>query len=595
MKRTLSQLYHSVANCTRSKKPKLFKPLPPRTRKYFWVNATQTRNHLLKDPLVDWLKFTRVSNQNKRDEFFSFILDRGNEFEKRVVEYINEHKLPVVSVSDKITTSSCKKTIKLMKEGVPIIHSAPFKNSKLHTKGIIDLLVRSDKLGYIVRKNPLPANLQTHRAPKLNGNYHYVVIDIKFSTLMLRADGIHLLNSDNIPAYKGQTLIYNQAIGEIQGYQSNFAYILGRRWKYTRKGITMSSYDCFDKLGVIDFDGVDSEYIIRTQQAMEWLRQLQRYGNNWTTNPPSREELYPNMCVDSGEWNNDKKEIAREIGDITEIWYCGTKHRENAFRNGITTWRDPSCNSKIMGIHGKRAPVIDAILDINRQDVDTILPKKIVTNLHSWREPVNEVFVDFETFCDVFADFDHLPTQQKTNTIFMIGVYYKNNDTWTYRNFITDSPTIEGEYCIMDQFIKFMIELNRPKMWYWHAEKSIWNTAENRQISNIFDYRLDNIVRNWDHLKWCDLAEIFREEPIVIKNCFSFGLKEVARALHSHGAILSKIESQCDSGLVASVNAWNAYQMTDPVNSDIIKDIALYNQFDVKVLWEIINYLRNNH
>ena len=65
--------------------------------------------------------------------------------------------------------------------------------------------------------------------------YHYIVIDIKFSTLPLRANGKHLLNSGSYPAYKAQCLIYTDAIGLIQGYTSRYAFILGRRWKYTQK------------------------------------------------------------------------------------------------------------------------------------------------------------------------------------------------------------------------------------------------------------------------------------------------------------------------------------------------------------------------
>jgi hypothetical protein len=41
--------------------------------------------------------------------------------------------------------------------------------------------------------------------------------------------------------------------------------------------------------------------------------------------------------------------------------------------------------------------------------------------------------------------------------------------------------------------------------------------------------------------------------------------------------------------LDASVLAWKAY---DNNNSTIMKDIELYNKFDVKVLYEILNFLR---
>ena len=94
----------------------------------------------------------------------------------------------------------------------------------------------------IVDECPLTIEEQTISSPLLKQDYHYVVIDIKFSTLPLRADGKHLLNSDKYPAYKAQCLIYRDAVGLIQGYTSQYAFILGRRWKYTQKDVKHTNF-----------------------------------------------------------------------------------------------------------------------------------------------------------------------------------------------------------------------------------------------------------------------------------------------------------------------------------------------------------------
>lgn len=592
-----------VADCTRSKRPKLVPGLPPVARRYFWVSATQTRNYMIRDPLVDWLKLTKKTSQyrSSSNEFYEFIMERGNEFEEKLVEYIHEHKIPVVSVSDKITDKSCRRTINLMKQGAPIIHSAPFKNGHKHIRGIIDLLVRSDRLGDLVTENPLPAPLQTHKAPNLNGKYHYVVIDVKFSTLPLRADGRHILNSGSYPAYKAQTWIYNQGIGHIQGYTSPFSFILGRRWTYTTRGERFAGLECLDKLGVIDFNGVDSDYPQRTRDAIQWLKELRRDGKKWTIDPPSREELYPNMCIDSGKWNGDKKAIARKIGDITEVWYCGTKHRQNALSLGIESWRDPECTSEAIGMGGVRGPVVDKIMDINRQDKDKLRPAKIRTEIFDWRTEDNEMFVDFETFTDIFAPFDNLPAQPKTDSLFMIGVYYRDGTQWKYKAFTTNAPTHEEEYRVMDEFVNFVRDQGNPKLWYWYAENMLWHRAENRQLDLHCDLGdvdiIEHIIDDWKlDTQWVDLCKLFREEPIVIKDCFKFGLKEVAAAMRKHGMIRSKIESECDSGMTAAVKAWKTYQNSNnPAQDPVIKDISTYNKFDVEVLHEILFYLRRNH
>ncbi len=567
-------------------------------QKMFSVTGTDVRNYMIRDPLVDWLKLKNRKIGNGKNIFNDFLTERGKEFETKVISYLNK-KIPVISVGNTITDETCAKTIKLMKAGVPIIHSAPFRNKEKQIRGIIDLLVRSDYMHMLINENPVPVNLRKKKAPLLSGKYHYLVVDIKFSTLPLRADGLHLLNAGNYPAYKAQLLIYTQGIGAIQGYTSRYAYILGRRWSYTSKGEYFNGLKCFDKVGIIDYEGVDNEYEEKTTNAIKWLKDLRENGKTWTISPPSRVELYPNMCIDSGEWNTEKKKIADQLGDITQLWFCGIKQRQNALNKGIKSWRDKRCSSKNIGINGTRAPIIDKIININRQNKDKIRPKKIKTNINGWKNHVNEVFVDFETFCDIFSDFEGLPEQPKTDTIFMIGVYYFDKK-WKYKNFVVKDISYEEEYRIMDEFVKFIRSQNEPKIWYWHADLAMWRRSENRQMDIAFDSqnyeKSDNIVDNWKLYDWYDLCQVFRQEPIVIKDCFKFGLKEIASAMHKHGLIKTKMESKCSSGIDASVKAWKVYESNvRPERSSVIKDISRYNFFDVAVLQEILYYLRENH
>jgi hypothetical protein len=558
---------------------------------------------MIRDPLVDWLQlYARNSSRHNRVSeggFIEFIMNRGIEFESKLIKYINENVIPVTTVSEYINDASVQKTVSLMREGVPVIHSAPVKHAGLRIKGIPDLLVRSDYLGRLVQQNPLSEAEQKIAAPNLNGNYHYVVIDVKFSTLPLRADGRHLLNSGSFPAYKAQTWIYNQAIAKIQGYLPRYSYILGRRWSYTSRSVPYHGLQCLDRLGVIDFEGVDKEYVQRTRDALQWFRDVKQFGNDWTLSPPSRPELYPNMCVDSGKWNKHKEEIAADNGEITSVWYCGVKQRQNALNRDIDTWKDPRCTSETLGMGGVRAPVIDAILAVNRQSEDKIRPAQVRSDMFGWRHEGNEMFVDFETLIDIFAPLDQLPKQERTNQIFMIGVYFKEQGMWRYRSFICKSLTPEEEFRVMNEFTMFVQEHGNPKLWFWHAERTMWKQAENRQFDRFMDdeKRADVIRNDWENLDdWCDLAKLFRAEPVVIKGCFKFGLKEIVKAMNKQNLISTKMESECDSGVTAAVRAWNAYQnCSDPANSAAIRDIATYNKFDVEALYDILRYLRQNH
>lgn len=600
----MKRIAPNIACFTRSKKPRLSQPLKPfRRLKKTWVAATHIYNYISKDPLVDWLKLRNRqrttnkpcytssprSSQGSSQGFEEFIKTQGTQFESKLVSYISKNKIAVVTVSDSFNDAGCQETIRLMKQGIPILHSAPVKHTD-NTGGIIDLLVRSDYVEHLVDVCPITEFEKTIMAPKLGCNYHYVVIDVKFSTLPLRSNGRLLLNSNGYPAYKAQTWIYTHAVGEIQGYTSDYAFILGRRWNYMSKGIRHTNYSCLDKLGVIDFKGVDKCYVDLTKKAVKWVRDVQSNGNDWTTNPPTRIELYPNMCVDSGIWNQDKQKIAEELGDITSIWNCGVKHRKTAMSNGVNNWKDHNCHSSTLGITGKRAIVIDKIMEINRQTVCKMLPKVVTNNLFDWKSKRSEVFVDFETLSDIFTDFSDLPNQKPISMIFMIGVGYENNGKWEHTQFIADSPTHESEYKIMNEFRSFITKMGDPKMFYWHADRTFWRSAERRQLE-ISNKKIDTELTNW-----ADLSIIFKVEPIVVKDCFKFGLKSIAKSMKNHGMITEHIDSTCDSGMAAQVNAWDSYSNSkNPRDCTIMQDIAKYNEFDCKVLWDILSYLRKNH
>ena len=142
---------------------------------------------------------------------------------------------------------------------------------------------------------------------------------------------------------------------------------MGRRWRCTKSSVTEKSFSCLNKLGRIDYKKVDNIYKEKTRKAINWVREVKRDGRNWSVNPPSRVELYPNMCIDSGKWNVEKRKIADRIGEITDIWQVGVKHRNKALEKGIKSWKDPECTSTALSFRGKRSSIVDKIMAINRQ------------------------------------------------------------------------------------------------------------------------------------------------------------------------------------------------------------------------------------
>lgn len=571
-------------------------PIAMRTRggiikkkQQIWISATRTHNYILKDTLTDWLKLfgktksTHYNNfkiKNTRN-FTDFIKKRGEQFEKKVIQYYKQH-FDAVKIADFYTIKDSKHTFNLMKKGVPIIYSAPVYNKQNNTYGIIDMLVRSDYINQMFEYPVIDTHLEKVKAPNLLGNFHYRVIDIKWTTLSLCADGKHLLNYDRMPAYKSQLYIYNQAISEFQGYNPEQTYILGRRWKYTSKNKTYRG-NCFtDRLGVIDYTDHDEEFVDKTQSAINWIRDVEKKGLNWSPYSEPRKELYPNMCRDSGDWNKMKSKIAHNISEITMLWQCGVKQRELAHSQGIMSWKDERCNSKVLGFKegSDRSKIIDNILNVNR-DTD---PSIVIREDYVWpMVEENEVYVDFETFSDVCEGISDSIDSKSFHMIFMIGVGKKDKDgKWEYRSFICKDKTKEEEKRIIQEFIDFYTDLQQPPLYYWSAEKYLFERCVKE---HLIDVRVD----------WYDMCSLFKTNYIAITGCFGYGLKEIVRTMKEHNLIQTSLESECRNGMMAMIKAYKCYQNSkQPDQHPVMKDISKYNEFDCKAIYDINNYIRNN-
>ena len=86
---------------------------------------------------------------------------------------------------------------------------------------------------------------------------------------------------------------------------------------------------------IVNFSNYDHSFVHKSNDAIDWYRSVVKEGLNWTVYPPSNVNLYPNMCVDSNNWNSMKSKIAKNIGEITMLWNCGIKNRMKAFHKGI--------------------------------------------------------------------------------------------------------------------------------------------------------------------------------------------------------------------------------------------------------------------
>jgi len=451
-----------------------------------WVSGSTVRNHILNDPIIDWLNLygeesgylpdTMRDNYIDETNFTKFIMAKGQEFEDHVIALMKKQfKNDIITVGgghlDSQSVEKAEETEQAMRNGVPFIYQGVVHNHRDMTYGSPDLIVRSDYLNRIVRVLGGTRDLTLDRteysipSPTLNRPYHYRIVDVKFSTLNLNCNGEKLLNSDSTPAYKAQMLIYNNALGFIQGYTPPCAYILGRKWKYTSARRIYRGRGCFDKLGVIDFNDRDLVYYQRTENAVRWIRELRKDGKNWIVG--SRPELFPNMGNNSDTpWHYAKIEISNNLEELTKLWYCGVKNRKVAHENKIYRLSDPSLTAVNLGVGGTvRLPIIQDIIKINQQNQDLIRPKKVDINLSFTNSPnVLEFYVDFETVNDVNDDFKNLPIAGGVSMIYMIGCGYYNciEKNWEFKSFVVRSLTLDNERDIIEKWLKYMAEVTPP-------------------------------------------------------------------------------------------------------------------------------------
>lgn len=617
-----------------------------------WVSASKTRNYILNDPLIDWLeydglKLSTKDNTSKKiieepketneiisSDFENFIKNKGIEFESHVIKLIkakvqtNEFVTICSNMNnyDKKILEYEKQSIMEIKKGTPFIYQPVLMNRSgplQYSYGMPDLLVRSDKLQDIIPSKHMPEYLVNYQAPNLKGAYHYVVVDIKFTTLELCSDGKRIRNSGCFPAYKSQLYIYNHALGLIQGYEPLTSYILGRRYKYTTVKQTYRSNNCFESVGHIEYNDWDNIYVKKSIEAIKWIKNLRINGKKWKLFPkPTVKELYPNMCnmLDT-RWHDFKTSYANKIGEITLLWNCGFKNRIIAHKNKIFSINDDKCSADKLGINGPiQRPLLDCIININKETsfdspydrISMVINENNIDNALMLDSNMR-ITVDFETIGCVFDDFKQLPIASDLNYLFMIGVSYKiKDDPLKYKMFLLSELTANAEFQLIYQFHAFIKtiydkyvllgESKPPLCHYGHFEKSLF-TSLCKKLKQIIgpDIYADIDMMQKDII-WFDLAKYLKQNYFVIHGCYKFGLKEIANRLNELGLIKTKwpkstmVNVKPDKGNTAMIMAYNEYKRLAgtgiPINkSPIMLSIMEYNKVDCYVVHEIMDLI----
>jgi hypothetical protein len=618
-----------------------------------WHSASSVHNYILNDPLLDLLKYNDLKNgplagpntivKDESDEiFYNYILDIGNRFEKAIIEKIIERcneiselgpdkdKVKVIfkqicfNQNDIKLKSSFEKTIQEISKGTPVIYQGSLHSEKMGTYGSPDLIIRTDYLNKIFNDNNRDHNDYGHDRCELNDYGHdhaqtyghnksYSIVDIKFSSLKLRSDGLHILNSGRMKANKGQLYIYYKMLSELVSTGSN-CYILGRSYLYIHCKETFRSNNAFEKLGHINFNNIDKEYSSIVENALKWLTLVKKNINSpeWSISNlldrgPIRPELYPNMSNKYDlPYNKFKKILANKINELTLVYSIGYEQRLIAFENGIRSWSDPSLTYTKLGLKDTpRTKLIMSIIDVQKDPeikytVNNLdLVKKMINypkqdpseskqnpgDVRDPSEPVQEFYIDFETIGGLFDDMSKIPESNKKDIVFMIGLGHKNKDLeFEYLNLKIPQISDQEEFEMFDLVLNKIKEISNGLphvIYHWgHVEKTIFDNISKRYS------------RSTD-LNFCDLMTVFTSGQIAIKGSLNYSLKDICKNLANNGLIAYNKIDNISGGLSAMIKAEKYYSdiLENKHDPQVMLDIIEYNKLDCILLYEVLKFL----
>lgn len=551
---------------------------------------------------------------------------KGMEFEQAVVKHLaalsQGQVLVVGTASDSHRPSQdlslAHETWEAMSDGVEIICQGVLRDPENRTYGMPDLLVRSDVLAGLFPRSLSPMQAAAAAEDLPVGNRHYVVVDIKYTTLRLLAGG-GLSDSRSNAAYKVQLHVYNRALARIQGYLPPRAFLLGRGWTQTKQRQQTRVDSCMDMLAPVSHTEVLRGRPLgdHADRAAEWLRRMRLTGDDWDALPePTVNELRPNAKGEPGEWSSAVKRIIEQTEDLTVLWHVSATRRSAANAKGLTSWKDPRATPEALGITGDvRTATLRALLVANRSeppqprsavDLTAVRPTVVTARRFQWAtEPSLEFFVDYETVSDLDDDFSELPKRGGQPLIFMIGCGHIEDGEWNFECFIANDLTEPSEYVVIEDWLQHMASVrarvapaSNPWVYHWSGhEQSTLQTAYNAAAR-----RHPQRSAAWASPNWFDLLKlVIKAQPVVVRGAHGFGLKAMTNAMHEAGLVTTQWTDGPTDGLGAMVAAWTCQQhvrdghASSLAGLDLMQEVRAYNETDCKAMQEVLQHLRRHH
>jgi len=538
-------------------------------------NISLLKNHILKDPIIDWFNIISTKNKlyqkDKISYYQDFILKESKEYKNNYIQKIKE--LIGIKNDEDITVN---KTIHLIKKKTPLICYPKLRFKNMVVK--CDIMIRLDHFHSIF---PLIKNIPFSL---LCNKDDYILINISYSTINFKLDLKECLN-EGILLYKKCCLYaFQTALTEILNYKPE-CFILGKDYYYKKTLLPKKEFISHVKF--------DDKIIEKLKQSYQWIILLKKNYMKMNIVPcPTNDELYPNMNYKESRWENEKYKLAERIKEITLVWNISYMQRCNFLKKGIKCWDDPKLLNELK--ESKKKEIQERIIHMNQQDDILLYPRKNISK--EFQEILikkdSDIIFDVESFLSFDDKNDSFSDKGSTSgpILAIIGFIHKNH----FYDYTISDYTKKNEEKIIQGFSNHLFKINNKynniiNIYHWgHAEYNYFNYIRKNHPSIDFpNYKLINIL------------DYFRMEPIIVQGVFRFGLKTIGKALYKNNLIKTTWEDDNDNGLDAMIRFKEICKNNKkniPIKRYIeISNIIEYNRIDCQVLKEIIDLLRKNY
>lgn len=566
-----------------------------------WINVVNYKNYLLNDKILDWFNlygekkgYVKDSNVTE-NEFYGHLKKNKDAFKKLIVQRCRDtfgksHCIEVDWNSSNGFWKAYDKTLKAIESGKICIVGGILCDLKERKYGASDILLRSDQFNKIFNNfensgdfdNDLEDVIENNLEDESNlyGHHTYTLINLESKVVhLLKKDNIISSKRDNLPLIISSKIL-TDILNKIQKHNNTKSFVLS---KYYFKNNEKIINNCGSPMiAKIDTKTSNDLYEDVVSNGTAWIKYLRTEGHNLNIYNLSDPKFINMKNTFDYPWHSAKKQIASKNNEITMIWKGHLHGKEECYRKGIYSWKDPRFSGKFFS--KKHFNTIDQIVKVNKMRMKCFLPSKIknINNkevISSFNED-NAFFIDLEFLSN---DNNSAETSTKIN---MIGVYHKNTYTyfWAYSLSDSDQERIIRDLVTYINLVSLQHNITEPRFYHW---------------SHVDEYIVTNALKKYNinlACHWVDIMKIFISEPIIIRGVYNFKLKNIVSKLEEYGLIESNYSGlNCKDGVSALFTTIKYYKYDlDILEKQGIKnDIVNYNEVDCIVLSQIMKFIRS--